>query len=119
MDNQEYNYAPAPVEAPTAKQVMIFGIIALALAELGLPGLILAIIARKKAAAWTAAYGPFTGMAKVGSILARVALPVSIVMLVFWAIMIAVYGALYIAFLISLFSRSHSEYYYNALIALL
>ena len=88
MDNQNYNYqpAPAPVNAPTAKQVMIFGIIAIVLAELGLPGLIFAIIAKKKAAAWTAAYGPFTGMAKVGNILAKIALPLSIIMMVFWVI---------------------------------
>ena len=88
MDNQNYNYPPAPVNAPTAKQVMIFGIIAIALAELGLPGLILAVVAKKKAADWTAAYGPFTGKAKVGNILAKVALPVSIVMMVFWIVYI-------------------------------
>ena len=88
MDNQNYNYQPAPqpVNAPTDTQVMIFGIIAIALAETGLLGLIFSIIAKKKAAAWTAAYGPFTGKAKVGNILAKIALPVSIIMMVFWVI---------------------------------
>ena len=87
MDNQDYNYTPAPqVNAPTDTQVMVFGIIAIALCESGILGLIFSIIARKKAKAWTAAYGPFTGKAKVGNILSRIALPISIIMIVFWVI---------------------------------
>lgn len=91
MDNQNYNYTPAPqvVNAPDAKTVMILGIVALALAELGLPGLILAIIAKNKAKQWAASYGNFTAMPRVGNILARVALPISIVMTVFWILYIA------------------------------
>ena len=102
----------APVETPVAqetvsvdeaaktsaaKSVMIIGIVAIALSELGLPGIILAAIANKKVAAYEAQYGPCTGMAKVGRILAKVALPVSIVMTVVWVIytiVIAAYAGL-------------------------
>ena len=116
MDNQNYNYTPAPqvVNAPDAKTVMILGIVALALAELGLPGLILAIIAKNKAKQWSAAYGPFTGMAKVGNILARVALPLSIVMMVVWAIYcIAIVAA---AIMAGLDGAAHYSYLAAALL---
>ena len=99
MDNQEYNYTPAPqpnvapapqpLGGPEGKTVMVLGIVALALCELGIPGIILAAIAIHKAKQWAASYGNFTAMPRVGNILARVALPISIVMTVFWILYIA------------------------------
>ena len=69
-----------------AKVLMIFGIIALVLSDLGIPGLIFSIIARGKAKNYKADYDEYEGMAKVGNILSKIALPFSIVFTVFWAI---------------------------------
>ena len=81
--------AEAPVsdeQNAAAKNVMVFGIVAAALSELGLPGLILSLIAKRKVRDYEAQYGPATRKAKAGKICATVAFPVSIVMTVFWAI---------------------------------
>ena len=106
-------YAPTPVAAPSATSVMVMGILALALSEFGLIGLIFSIIARKKAKAYYAAYGAFTGQAKVGNILSKIALPVSIIMMVFWAIYIvfAIIAGIGIA------SQSGAYYRYGYLFA--
>lgn len=69
---------------------MILSIVALALAELGLPGLIVAIVARKKLKQFVNDGGQLVGMAKVANILSRIALILGIVMTVFWAIYIVV-----------------------------
>lgn len=69
-----------------AKSAMIMAIVALALSELGIPGIILSAIAGKKVKAYQAQYGELTGMAKVANILSKIALPVSIVMTVFWVV---------------------------------
>lgn len=106
--------APAPAPATTqsgdnSTQILIFGILALALAEFGLPGLILGIIAKKKVAAYLASGHELTGKAKVGSILGKVGLILGIVMTVVWGIYIVVYGLIYGVLLGSLAS---SSYYY-------
>ena len=111
--------APAPIPAPApqipdtpedlvqepqladyegkANQAMIFGIIALALSEMGLPGIILSIIAKGKVNALSAIQLFFTGSrmtarynaasrkARLGRIFSKIALPLSIGMTIFYA----------------------------------
>ena len=85
-----YQQAPVNDQAKTeaAKSAMIMAIIGLVLAELGLPGLILSCIARKKVKNYLNTYGELTGMAKVANILSKVGLALSIVMMVIWVIYI-------------------------------
>ena len=98
-----YDQQPAyqqPVQAApevNTSPAMVLSIVALALAELGIPGLILAIIARKKVKACQAAGAPLAGKLKVANILSRVALILSIVMIVFWFIYGIVIGAAFAA----------------------
>lgn len=65
---------------------MILGIASLDLAALGVPGWVLSIIAKNKALPIVEGYEgtPIYGFAKAGLITAKVALPLSIVMAVFW-----------------------------------
>ena len=111
--------APAPIPAPApqipdtpedlvqepqladyegkANQAMIFGIIALALSEMGLPGIILSIIAKGKVNALSAIQLFFTGSRmtarynsaatklRLGRIFSKIALPLSIGMTIFYA----------------------------------
>ena len=76
---------------------MVLSIVALVLSELGIPGLILAIIAKKKVKACLAAGAPLAGKLKVANILSKVALILSIVMIVFWFIYGIVIGAVFAA----------------------
>lgn len=87
-----YNYqqqpeqpAPAPAQSGDAKGAMIMSIIGLALSELGIPGIILCAIAKGKVKKAEAA-GATGGMVKVGKILSKIGMIVSIVMTVIWAI---------------------------------
>lgn len=82
--------AAQPAVQQRAKSLMILSIVALALAELGLPGLIVAIVARKKLKQFVKDGGQLVGMAKVANILSRIALILGIVMTVVWAIDIVV-----------------------------
>ena len=78
----------APVQQRTnadlnsmATNTMVFGIVGLATGVMaGVPGIILSNIAKNKAREFEACTGSLYGKAKVGSILARVGLPVSIVL---------------------------------------
>ena len=65
---------------------MILGIVSLDLAAIGIPGWVLSIIAKGKALPIVEGYEgtPIYGFAKAGLITAKVALPLSIVMAVFW-----------------------------------
>ena len=65
---------------------MILGIVSLDLAAIGVPGWVLSIIAKGKALPIVEGYEgtPIYGFAKAGLITAKVALPLSIVMAVFW-----------------------------------
>lgn len=73
-----------PALNPTT--VMVWGIVALALCEVPIAGIILAIIARKKVKAYLAAGGQTCTQSKLGSIFSKIALPISIVMLVLWIV---------------------------------
>ena len=102
---------PAPVAVPVpapaakeseeqrekAKNCMILAIVGAALSEWGLPGLIVTLIARKRLAEYTEAYGAYTGMAKAGYIITRVAKPVSIFFTVFWGLYIMFFAIYWIA----------------------
>ena len=81
-------YAAQPVGAQP--NTLILGILSLVFCELGIVGLILAIIARKKGKAYIAQGGQLTGAAKVGHILALVGLILSICYMAFWAIYLVV-----------------------------
>ena len=75
-------------EAPVDdKSLMIKGIIALALAEIGIPGIILGAMAKKQAAQFMAQHnGQIFGKAKIGSILGRIGFGFGIGFTIFWAI---------------------------------
>ena len=75
---------------PDAGSVLAWGIVALAICSCPVAGLIIAIIARNKAKAHAAYYGAPVGKDKVGTILTRIAFPISIVMQVFWVVYIIV-----------------------------
>lgn len=87
---------------PSPTKVMVFGIIGLALSGLGIPGIILSIIALKQANEFIRLNGGLFGQAKVGRILGKAGLIVSIVMTVFWV--------LYVILVILAFTRGMSFY---------
>lgn len=80
--------APAPAQnadcTAKARTLMILGIIAAALAELGIPGIILGAIGLKKAKAFVAEFGSTWGMSKAGRILSMVGLILGIIMTIVW-----------------------------------
>ena len=80
--------APAPVKTVSPSKVLTWGILGLAFAGSGLLGLIFSIIGLKNAKLFLAENGALFGQAKVGRILAKVGLILSIVMMVFWLIYI-------------------------------
>ena len=83
---------PAGVQTVSASKVLTWGILGLAFAGSGLLGLIFSIIGLKKGKLFLAENGSLFGQAKVGRTLAKVGLILSIVMMVFWVIYIAVVG---------------------------
>lgn len=77
----------APVANVDANSLLIKGILALALCELGIPGIILGSMAKKLAAQFMAANnGQVFGKAKIGSILGRIGFGFGIGFTVFWGI---------------------------------
>ncbi len=78
----------------TPSSVLTWGIVALVFCSSPILGLIFAIIAFSKAKKFAAGnLGPVSGQAKVGSIFAKISLPISIVMQVVWIIYVIVVGA--------------------------
>lgn len=69
-------------------QVLVFGIIGLALCETGILGLIFSIIGLVKAKNYLAAYGPVSIQVNTGKRLATAGLIVSIIMIVLWVVLI-------------------------------
>lgn len=78
--------ANSPALDSLATSTMIFGILGLALSELGIPGIIFSAIGKNKASEYISRAGSLSGKAKVGSILAKIGLPLGIVMTVVWFI---------------------------------
>ena len=75
--NTGYNQPAAPQGNPT--NVLVFGIIGLALSTMGIVGLIFSIIALKKANNYIATYGNISNQVRIGSRLAIAGLVVSII----------------------------------------
>ncbi len=93
---QSYNQAPvynnAPVSSVDEKSLMIKGILALALSEFGIPGIVLGSMAKKMAAQFMAENGgQIYGKAKVGSILGKIGFGLGIGMTIFWGVYILIY----------------------------
>lgn len=86
-----------------ATRTLVFGIIALALSECGIFGIIFGAIALSQAKKYAAANdGVLDGKAKVGRILGLIGLIVGIVMTVIWFI----YGALFSTVILSMIGQS-------------
>ena len=79
-----YN-ATAPAQ-DNSKKTLIFGILAVALGEMGILGLIFAILGKKEAKKYEASFGKLSGKAKVGSILSTVGLILCIAMIVVYVL---------------------------------
>ena len=75
--NGGYNQPAAPQGNPT--NVLVFGILGLALSELGIVGLIFSIIGLKKANNYIATYGNISNQVRIGRRLAIAGLVVSII----------------------------------------
>ena len=94
-----------PAGAPTPTNILILGIIGLAISWIpfaSIAGIIVSAIGMKKSNAYVAAGGITCGQSKTGRILARVGLIVSIVMTVIWALYFTV---------IIIAAASYSSYY--------
>jgi len=78
----------------TPANVLTWGIIAIALCWAPILGIIFAAIGLKKAKTYKRTVDLPSGMAKTGKILSAIALPVSIVMLIFWIIYAIGIGAM-------------------------
>lgn len=89
--------------------IMVLGIIALALCWLGIPGIILGAIAKKKANEFAKDHGMIYGKAKVGRILGNFGFIIGIVMTVFWVIYIGAIASIGAA---SCVSYLDNVYYY-------
>lgn len=83
---QPVQTANNPALDSMATNTLVFGILGLALSEIGVPGIIFSAIGKNKANEYITHAGELSGKAKVGSILARIGLPVSIVMTAIWFI---------------------------------
>lgn len=72
----------------TPGSVLTWGIVALAFSASPILGLIFAFVANGKVKAFKNANGSLFGTAKVGNIFTKIAIPVSILMTLYWAIVI-------------------------------
>ena len=102
-------YAPvqnAPVPGSNHTQVLIFGIIALALSTSGLVGLIFSIIAMKKAKTYFETFGDVSNQARIGKRLALAGLIVSIIFTVIWTFYL-------IGMVILIGNNTHTSYHYS------
>ena len=120
--NDQYNmnyYEPTPpVKAPSAVAVMVLGIIAAALAETGIPAIILGAIALSKSNKYLAVYGQTNGKIIAGRITGRLGLIFGIICTVIWAIYIFVI-VIYVMGFISLYngySNDIFDFYSNLII---
>ena len=67
-------------------QSLVFGILSLALTEIGLLGVIFGAIGKSKAKAYAASCGEPSGQVKAGSIMSKIGFIVGIVMTVIWVL---------------------------------
>lgn len=112
---QQYQQAE-PVQAqvqgtaPTAKMILILGIISLAISWIpfvGIGGIVVGAIGMGKSNAYVKAGGVRCGMSITGRILSRVGLIVSIVMTVIWILYFIIFASI-----IGNISSSYSSYHY-------
>ncbi len=96
----------APVPGSNHTQVLIFGIIALALSTSGLVGLIFSIIAMKKAKTYFETFGDVSNQARIGKRLALAGLIVSIIFTVIWTFYL-------IGMVILIGNNTHTSYHYS------
>ena len=82
--NTGYNQPAAPQGNPT--NVLVFGIIGLALSTMGVVGLIFSIIALKKANNYIATYGDIANQVRIGRRLAIAGLVVSIIFTIIYVL---------------------------------
>ena len=82
--NTGYNQPAAPQGNPT--NVLVFGIIGLALSTMGIVGLIFSIIALKKANNYIATYGDIANQVRIGRRLAIAGLVVSIIFTIIYVL---------------------------------
>ncbi len=82
--NTGYNQPVAPQGNPT--NVLVFGIIGLALSTMGIVGLIFSIIALKKANNYIATYGDISNQVRIGRRLAIAGLVVSIIFTIIYVL---------------------------------
>ncbi|MBQ3953645.1 MAG: hypothetical protein II679_05200 [Ruminococcus sp.] len=82
--NTGYNQPVAPQGNPT--NVLVFGIIGLALSTMGVVGLIFSIIALKKANNYIATYGDIANQVRIGRRLAIAGLIVSIIFTIIYVL---------------------------------
>lgn len=82
--NTGYNQPVAPQGNPT--NVLVFGIIGLALSTMGIVGLIFSIIALKKANNYIATYGDIANQVRIGRRLAIAGLIVSIIFTIIYVL---------------------------------
>ena len=82
--NTGYNQPVAPQGNPT--NVLVFGIIGLALSTMGIVGLIFSIIALKKANNYIATYGDISNQVRIGRRLAIAGLIVSIIFTIIYVL---------------------------------
>lgn len=82
--NTGYNQPVAPQGNPT--NVLVFGIIGLALSTMGVVGLIFSIIALKKANNYIATYGDISNQVRIGRRLAIAGLIVSIIFTIIYVL---------------------------------
>ena len=88
QQNYNYNQPAAPQGNPT--NVLVFGILGLALSGLGIVGLIFSIIGLKKANNYIATYGNISNQVRIGRRLAIAGLVVSIIMTIIWILYIII-----------------------------
>ena len=88
-----------PSEAGASKSILIMGIIGIALSTMpflvSIAGIIISAICRGKVKNYIARYGEVHGKAKVGAILSKIGLILSIIMTVCWAIIMISIGILF------------------------
>lgn len=83
----------APVVAPSNGEdtaIMVKGILAIALCEIGIPGIILGAMAKKGVAAWLASGKPTNGKIKTGSILGKLGFIFGIISTISWSLYILI-----------------------------